>query len=230
MKITKGMKFRSIIADCNALWETVKPSGKNNWLCRVVNEPVEYDGKTYEGDWAGHEDVFMNSAIETSVNHQKIIKEMESDHDKFYASLVPGQIVHYHGGFGDYERCKVVKEGGTNKLVPIALIGNRHKLPQRMADGSIYYPYAVKKIMEQAMYTPNYGNIFEHDPKSFLSRGYKDPRKMEPVSLEVPEMTEEEEKQAKLHRVAQQAVAILSSDNDPMIKLEMANDLISRMI
>lgn len=53
-KITKGMQFRSVIADCNALWETIRPSGKQAWICQVIDEPFEYDGKMFASDYAGH--------------------------------------------------------------------------------------------------------------------------------------------------------------------------------
>ena len=57
-RVKKGMQFRSTLADGNPLW-VVKRSLGGAWLCEVVDEPIEIDGKVWTGDFAGAEKSFL---------------------------------------------------------------------------------------------------------------------------------------------------------------------------
>lgn len=64
LKIRTGKTiFRSVYADSNALWRVVEKKGKDCYLCRIENEPIEINGITYSGDYAGVEKVFMRDEI-----------------------------------------------------------------------------------------------------------------------------------------------------------------------
>ena len=83
--------------------------------------------------------------------------------------------------------------------MPIALVGKwpAYDLPQRSQDGSICLGYHAEKVKKGEMYKPHASNVWEcrHEANE------PDPRNFAPISLEVPPMTAEEEKQAKLWQV-----------------------------
>ena len=106
-RVKKGMQFRSTLADGNPIWE-VKRSLGGAWLCEVVDEPFEIDGKVYESDFAGAEKSFLSREILAANAYEDMFKDMRSDHDGFYASLDEGDIVHYNNGFKNFVRCEVV--------------------------------------------------------------------------------------------------------------------------
>ena len=81
-RVKKGMQFRSVLADGLALW-VVKRSLGGAWLCEVVDEPYEIDGKVYEGDYTGTEKSFLSREILASANYEAIFKGISNDHDRF---------------------------------------------------------------------------------------------------------------------------------------------------
>jgi len=228
-KVTAGLTFRKVIADCNALWKVVRRRGTGVWLCEVVNEPVQIKGETYDGDYAGQQDVFQERDILAAVNMALLFESLSDSHDAFYKALVPDQVVHYSNGSNQFVRCKVVKTDQGNKLKPIALVGDwKHDLPRRMRDGSIYYPRYAQKIVQggdDALMEPNASNIYEcksHSPRPDES----DPSTLPPISLAVPDMTEAEAAEAALWRAVydvQEAVRDGSGANeDPTKRLRTA--------
>ena len=189
--------FRAAYADSCPLWKVLRKLGTNVYLCEVVNEPVEIDGKVYDGDWAGTQKSFMYGEIVRSVGLSDLYDTFASDHDKFYASLKPGQIVHYNNGFDAFVRCVVVAKDGANVLKPIALVGEweGYDLPRRMRDGSIYNNFNADRIINGETMTPNSSNIYEG---GYKPRNGVDPSTLQPISLAVPPMTPEEAKEAAL--------------------------------
>ena len=193
-RVKKGMQFRSTLADGNPIWE-VKRSLGGAWLCEVVDEPFEIDGKVYESDFAGAEKSFLSREILAANAYEDMFKDMRSDHDGFYASLDEGDIVHYNNGFKNFVRCEVVFDADEqkNKLKPIALVGewSNCDLPKRRADGEIYNGYHSQQIIDGSTFEPNAGCIFESG-----TNHSDDPRSLTPIDLSVPAMTEEEEQEA----------------------------------
>jgi predicted RNA-binding protein with EMAP domain len=51
--------FRATHADGNPLWLVKAHQGRDTYLCEVVNEPIEVNGKTYDGEWAGTRKAFL---------------------------------------------------------------------------------------------------------------------------------------------------------------------------
>ena len=200
-RVKKGMQFRSTLADGNPLW-VVKRSLGGAWLCEVVDEPYEIDGKVYESDYTGAEKSFLSREILAANAYEDIFKSISNDHDRFYASLDEGDIVHYNNGFKNFVRCEVVFDADEqkNQLQPIALVGewSNHDLPKRRANGEIYNGYHAQKIIDGETTSYNVTCIFEAGTKGFVNnnRNHGDPRSLPPVDLSVPAMTEEEEQEA----------------------------------
>jgi hypothetical protein len=225
-KITKNTTFRSPYADSNPLWTTIKPIGRQAWLCEIVNEKIEIDGKLYDGDYAGIQKSFLNTDIRSALNGQDFWQRVENEHERFYASLTPGQIVHYMNGFDAFVRCEVTAD---YQLKPIALLGkwSEYELPERSPDGQIFWNYYPQRVMDGTTFQPNASNIYEFHvpPHRQVKRQGADPRTMTPIDLTVPPMTSEQERVANLWKtvkVIQQQV----EGNDPEVILSKISKLL----
>lgn len=151
-------------------------------------------------------------------------------HDEFYASLEPGQAVHYNNGFNEFVRCEVVVKDGENVLRPVALVGEWREgdLPRRLPDGTVREGYHAEKIRTGETMTPNATCIWE-SPDCVGKDRMPDPTEMEPVDLSVPEMDGRERETARLRRKVSQIQEIASrgwSDPDPAAVLERISELI----
>ena len=228
-RVKKGMQFRAVLADSNALW-VVKSSLGGAWLCEVVDEPYEYDGKVYEGDFTRTEKSFLSREILASVNYENIFKNIRNDHDRFYASLDEGDIVHYNNGFKNFVRCEVVFDADEqkNQLKPIALVGewSNHDLPERRANGEIYNGYHAQKIIDGGTFEPNVTCIFEAGTKGFVNnnRNHGDPRSLPPIDLSVPAMNMWEQHEAVRCQLIGEIKEIISEHNS-----ENTQDIINRI-
>jgi hypothetical protein len=206
-----GTQFRNTYADGNPMWTVTKKLGRGVWEARI---------NANEYDFAGVSKSFRTSDIEASLRRALFFEQLGNEHNLFYASLTPGQIVHYHNGFGNFVRCEVVSGHGENALKPIALVGEwrSHDLPSRAPDGSIRRPYHVEKIAEGETMTPSYSLIFESP--CFNNRYDIDPRTLDPVDLTVPEMTAQEVAEAKLVQVLHSMQKVLENyETSPQEKL-----------
>jgi hypothetical protein len=169
--ITKGLRFRSAIADTMALFEVTCRQGRGAWRCVVVNEPWEMDGKTYPSDYAGTTRVFLTDQVARAVAWEQYAKESRSAHEAYYASLTVGQIVHYMNMPKEFVRCEVVEKDGKHVLRPVALLGDWYDIG-----------YHEKQIHSGATFTPNYTCIYE-SPACNRARCCIDPTKAEVVDL-----------------------------------------------
>lgn len=219
--------FRSTYADSNALWKVIRKEGRN-YRCQIENERIEIDGKWYDGDYAGQQKIFSPEEILGSIGMSKLWQGLADKHDDFYASLKPGQIIHYNNGFDNWVRCEVVRDGGENKLKPIALVGEwrEYDLPRRMRDGSIHNGYHADKIITGETMTPNASNLFEAGCKP---RNGINPNTLSPISLAVPAMTDEEDAKAKLwQKIAKISETVNDSKtDDPQIILNRVARLVN---
>lgn len=187
-RVLKGKRFRSVIADCNALWEVKRSRGRGVFECEVVNEPIEIGGQTYDGDFAGRVDVFTREHIEGALAMEEFWRRSHDEHEEFYASLGDHQVVHYHDGFGQYVRCHAVTatedvpgmagiKKGDRCLKEVALVGNWRKHNLNPGD------WHVRGVLEGRLFKPNASNIYEN-PKASVSQRHPDPRHMKPIDLE----------------------------------------------
>ena len=123
-----------------------------------------------------------------SIGMYKLFESLADAGDKYYASLTPGQIVHYDNGGNEYVRCEVVVNNSmvpAKQLKPIALVGEWREwdLPHRMADGTVNPGYHAKDIADGKTMHPNASNIYEY---RLNNPGKIDPRPLAPISLTVP--------------------------------------------
>lgn len=225
--VKEGTRFRSIVADCNALWEVKRKAGRGVWECFVVNEPSAINGRLIDGEYAGRIDVFREADIKAKVAMEDLFAKNMSDHERFYASLQLGQIVHYDSSFGQYVRCEVVmgttvhKKNGHKCLKPIALVGAwpSFDLPRRGRDGEVVLGYQAEKIANGVCFEPNSSCIYEGStrPRDV------DPRGLPAIDLSVPPATDEQKTEGQLWKAVDAAREALGNDEQsPRKRLETA--------
>lgn len=218
-----GLQFRSVIADCNALWEVKKRRGDGIWECEVVNEQYTMGGVTYDCEYAGQTKVFDERDIRHSASLEVLMSGLKNDNDLYYESLRPGQIVHYDNGFGQsWVRCEVVKvtaldrlEGG-NALKPIALVGEWKEwdVYRRSRNGSVHYGYCARQVLDGIVMRPTAGGIYESPRYGRRHMKVTDPTSMKPVSLEAPPLSPDEQAKADLWSVLECAMKILQDEEE----------------
>ena len=220
LRVKKGVRFRNVIGeDCNALWEVRSSRGAKCWVCFVVDEPWECNGKTYDSDFAGQTEVFAEEKILRILLQEQAWTASNKKHDDFFAGLRVGQIVHYDNGFNQYVRCIVVlgkqQVAETHplgsRLVPmlkgLALVGPGWRdadLPRRWPDGSVSVPFHAQKIKDGEIWRCHASCIVENPDWQRQTKGK--PGKMpaeeiaalRPLGLEVTEPTAEEKQIAEV--------------------------------
>lgn len=184
-----GRQFRSPIADCNPLWEVKSSRGRGAFICEVVNEPFEIDGKTFDGEYAGRRQTFGVEEIERSLRVAEFWAKSRREHEDFYDSLAFGEIVHYDDGFGNFVRCEVVTaanlrkgfdhpcvEDGEKCLKELALVGNWRDYDLRSDS------YHMRGVREARLFKPNASCIWEN-PDAACRKKHSDPSKLEPLAV-----------------------------------------------
>jgi hypothetical protein len=131
----------------------------------------------------------------------------------FYASLAPGQVVHYHNGYGQFVRCEATVEDGETKLLPTALVGNwkTHDLPRRYPNGKVHLGFQAQRIADGETFKPNADFLYE--APGFNDRHGVDPTALAPLDITVPAMDAAEQRVAGLWQTAQAVCDALSSQN-----------------
>jgi len=160
MAVRIGTKFHSVIADANAEWKVTAKLGRGVWEATCIDE-----------DYGGSTQAFRTGDIKASQAIDKMFADNRRSHEGFYADLTVGETIHYFNGFTEFVRCKVVEEGGENRLMPVALVG----------DWTHHSEYHRKKIERRESFTPNVSCIYE--APSYARKSGPDPREMEPVEF-----------------------------------------------
>jgi len=203
-RVKKGTRFRSVIGDCNALWEVRSSRGAKCWVCVVVNETWEHDGKTYDSDFVSQTEVFSEEKILRILKLDQFWQKQHQKHVDFFAGLQPDQTVHYHNGFDDFVRCTVVATEKGNMLKPVAMVGQwrEHDLPRRNADGTIELGYHAKQVVEGKLFKPNASCIVENPEwQPSRTRYTKEQIAALPaISPDVQPMNEDEQKLADMFK------------------------------
>lgn len=182
----------------------------------------------YQADAATVRGVNKNT-VRSQIMRERAFTNMRDTNKEFYDSLEVGQTVHYHSAFGEYVRCEVVRGTSVhqpgveqNVLKPVALVGawRAYDLPRRMPDGSVNYGHQVESIREGKTMTPHESCVWE-SPR-YSRRDEKDPSEMEPISLEVPGLSDEEERKAALWRKVNRLRAVVNDhrEQDPQAILD----------
>lgn len=205
---------------------------KNNPL---TLQHVPY-GDGYQANEATIRGVNKNT-VRTQLKRDRMFEAIEDTNKIFYNSLKLGQIVHYNSSFGSYYRCEVVwgkPKGGftTNTdqkcLKPVALVGDwrEYDLPTRMPDGSVRLGHAAESVRDGMLFTPHESCIWE-SPRCARRSTDKDPTNMEPICLDVPGLSDEEEKKAALWRVVNRIRSIVNERAvDPNFILETVGEVL----
>ena len=152
--------------------------------------------------------------------------------EAFYSSVGPGDIVHYANGFGQYVRCEVVaatrvmgmREQDTVAgvaLKPIALVGQwrEYDLPRYQPDGSVRMGYHAEKILAGELMQPHASTIYEYEGRAKRS-GETDPRGLDPISLDPPFMTPEQERIAPLAKALEKIAAATQTITNPQDEMQ----------
>lgn len=215
-RVKKGMKFGASYADACPVWEVKRNRGRGVWECEIIDCP----------DYAGTRKVFDSWEILGAVEMDSLFSGMMDDHASYYASLKPGQIVHYDSGFQQFVRSEAVKVDGKMKLKQIALVGNWNdeSLFNRDPSGKIWWDSRADSVREQEVFEPNYSNIYESP--AYTKKNVLDPRKADPIVLEVPEQTDGEKAEAKLWRAVEHLQNVIENNcnNDPATILKLVRD------
>lgn len=208
-------QFRFNYADSNPLWRVVRKLSPESYLCVIVNEPVVIEGKTYCSDYAGVEQSFLATQIQAALMWAQSLEGIFQAGENFYATLPEGGIYHCHNGFGEWVRCRVVSTKDGNELMPIALVGKWRQadVAQYNPDGSVHYGHHARNVIEHTSFTPHYSTIWESD--GFDRDREEDPTKMEPISLELPPLTPEQQRTADLWKRIGHISEIISEGRDP---------------
>ncbi len=197
-KVSVGMKFTAAYADSNSMWIVRKSLGKS-WLCEIIDE----EGKGM-CDWVGTQKAFLPREILGSLRMSAMWQGIQDENEQFLQSQPEGAILHYHNSQGSYVRRQVVIKDGRRYLKDIALVGNwdAHDLPKRREDGSVYMPYHPQQILEGKLNDHlQVSTTYEHPsfvkPGTHRGANLIDPRKLAPISLELPEETPEQKETAR---------------------------------
>lgn len=244
MAVKVGTRFRSTYADGNCLFEVTERAGPDAWRAVVVDEPIEFNGQVYPSDFAGVEQLFSTKQVEQALKWEQHLQRSREERDDFYDSLMPGDILHYHNGFGNYVRCEVVLADGNAEaseqgewllLQPIALVGNWKPmdLPKRYIDGSVDLGYHAKKVTERSgAWAPHTSCIYEA-PNFVAPRTRQggiadtDPRNLDPIDLSLPEPSAEERVRYGKARLLMLISDIASDLTNPDVALAKIRQLVN---
>ena len=195
------------------MWVVTRSRGRGVWEAKVTDDDPDHAGVT---------SVFTTQQIQRAAAWEGMFRSLGEAGARFYASLKPGQVVHYHDSFDRFVRCEVT---GDQQLKPVAMVGawTPSDLPRRNLDGTLYLGYHAKNIAAGTPFRPAASNIYECTPE-----GKVDPRAMPALDLSVPEMTAEQVTEARLWaavQAAQEALhprAAVPGTGNPKARLEAA--------
>lgn len=184
----------------------------------VAKEGKLYKCEAKDADYGNHVRYYNRKQILAKLEWAAMWDDVAKGRADFWATRKVGDILHYHNSFGKYIRGVVINDGGEMKLKPTAMVGSwdKYDLPSRKRTGEISYPYHADKILNggpDAAWQPSDGCVYESPTFSgpMGPEAGKDPRKMTPIDLTVPEPTASEMIEiAKEQRLAAIATVISS--------------------
>lgn len=199
--LEKGATFTAAYADGNALWRMDYEPADGIWICTIV-EPREY---------AGTSTPYFASYIEDCMALEELFGKFTVANAVYYGSLKPGDVAHYHDGFGRFVRCVVTD---TGSLLPVGLVGrwsSNDSEVTRSPAGFVHRPYWPEKILDGEDFVPDASNIWEavdETDRSYMTRSCKgfDPTRATATVPAEPKVTEQDEYIEKIHAVLKRAI------------------------
>jgi|ERR1035437_892142 hypothetical protein len=172
--LKKGTRFSAEYADGFPVWEVIELVGKGVYRCQVVQEEP----------YAGVQRAFFRHEIQYAIETELEMVKGEMESEKFYASLTPGETVHYNHGFGrSYIRCEV---DSNHALIPIALVGDWRKEDYEIEiiHGRFinYLPPVAKDLITKTPLTGGAHLIYESSSENSYP-DYLNPRTLQPIEL-----------------------------------------------
>ena len=208
-----GLRFLYNHADSRFYFRVVRKAAKGLWECVCDDDQ----------DYAGAKEYLTSETILGAIEMEALFSNIFDENEEWLSSLEDGVVVHLSHGFHQFVRCVVEtgeyvdgrEEKFGKRLIPIALVGDWRPfdLPRRMANGSISYPYHAKMIVESTPYRPGPQNLWEspYFQNSSLKDKDGDPRNLDPISLDVPGMTPDEERASNMEIIKERVICLLSN-------------------
>lgn len=190
-----GVEFPYTINDARVTMRVSSHIGGGVWRCKVSDCSIDYQGV---------ERYLPESKIEEIIRFEDQMRGYSHQTSDWFSGLNDGEIIHLIHMKNQWVRCEVM--GGS--VTPIALVGDwkSYDLPKRRPDGGISLPHYPRMILAGETFRPNPANFWEFEMNG------DDPSSLDPVSLEVPEMTPEEESTARFIRIRDEAIEMLNEE------------------
>lgn len=233
-RVSTGMEFRKVIADANALWRVMGKHDTKTWIVEVQPETIDIpdgsDGmQTIDcTDYVGHRDVMTSeqilAAYNSAVTWAEIAAEQEAKRRGFLATLNAGDIVHHTESApfeGTPDGKHAAREGrwvryeylGGDQFRPVALVGawGLYETGMRYASGAETRGHYATKVVAGEPTTVNASSLLENPEAQKRSPRLRsvDPARiadLPALSLDIPPITEAEQRLARLHAAMTQGL------------------------
>ncbi len=231
------MRFRSVNADANVLFEVTAQEGQDSWRAVAVNEPIELEGGSIiDSDFAGEERVFTPEQVLRSAGLEAFFARAQQQERAALAALTAGVTVHLRKGRDQWMRGTLVDVDGLLRLRPEALIGvgwRDYELTGTIAnDASIVYRYDAKQIISGEPIPFRADAIWESE--AFRREGAdEDPAQLPARPIVTPQITDEHRQLAALDALLDEArSAAFGADArslSPQARLRAAQAVLARL-
>lgn len=254
-RVVVGMRFQHVYADSNSTWRVTRNMGRGIWEAVIDNPPWTHDGRTFEGEYNGHTDVFRSRDILASVEFSERWAALANEGSDWWETVREGDVLHYCNGFQQFVRCIAVTmteantEPGTSGrqdvgmigMLPVALVGevrdkaepgkqgwHRSDIAIRRPDGRVDFGYHARKVINSTgAWRPSTSCIYEAPQVSSNYSGGPDPRTMDAIDLSAPEAADPDSEAMVRHW---QAVKDALGDGTPRDGMEALSRLTSARI
>lgn len=156
--ILVGRYIQHSVADSYATYKITAVRGNSATI-----EVVDIGDGYRVAAWGNKARISVNKAREF-LNRRDGLAALFSRTDGWWDKRKVGEIVHYSNGSGQYVRGEIIEHAGEKKMLPIALVGDwpARDLGVRRPDGSVYYSYNAKQIIDREPTKPNASNMVEY--------------------------------------------------------------------
>jgi hypothetical protein len=190
-------------ADGYAMYEIVGQKGKNFEIAWVDD-----GGDAWVLPAWGKKTTISGTSARSFVERKDAMARLFGAADDWWEAQQVGSILHYHNGFGQWIRGKVVEREGKKQLKPEAMVGkwDQRDLWSRRDDGTIAYGYHVEGILSDKVWQPHVSNMYEGECKTAGN-----PTILPPIDLTIPELNPAEQELAGLVQLSNQVQSLLQA-------------------